>query len=94
MTNLVRNMRVSDSLISTYISTRCRGFEELKKLNTSFSREKLRMESDEDMLTLQQLLNAVLQGAVYRVYGKEEDAEEVRAGFIKKIDIIRRGAEK
>lgn len=94
MTNLVRNMRVSDSLISTYISTRCRGFEELKKLNTSFSREKLRMESDEDMLTLQQLLNAVLQGAVYRVYGKEEDAEAVRAGFIKKIDIIRRGAEK
>ena len=94
LTNLVRNLRVSDSLISTYISTRCNGFSEIKELTASFSREKLRLESDEEMLSLQQLLNSVLQSAVYRIYGKEEDVEAVRTDLVRKTDIIRRGAEK
>jgi hypothetical protein len=94
LSNMVQSMRVSDSLISTYITTRCKGFAEINDLYRSFSRTGLKFDSDSDMLALQQILNAILKPEIYKIYAEGIGIEEVRADYLRKLEIIRLGAEK
>ena len=89
--NLVKNIRANDNLISDYLINRFKGFDELKKLCSSYSREKFRFNSDEDMNALQQILNSILKNSVFKIFCQDENIESVKADFMRKLEIVKRG---
>ena len=90
--NLVINMHENDSLVAEYLSTRCKGFTEMRELYGSLSRENLRFRSDEDVIALQQILNDILKDALFQIYVNNEDFEAARGAFARKLAIIECGA--
>ena len=90
--NIVKNMRVSDSLISEYMVNRFKGCDEFTAFTSSYSRDNLRFPEDEDVIALQQILNGIIRSAVFKIYAEDESIESVKREFARKLDIIRQGA--
>ena len=90
--NLFKNLKANDSLISDYLANRFDGDDEIKNLSKSFDREQLRFKSDEDVELLKQILTQLLKNAIFNVYVNGKQVEEVRKNFLRKIEIIKKGA--
>lgn len=89
--NLVKNIRANDSLISDYMINRFKGFSELEKLSSNYSRKNFRFDTDEDIEALQQILNQILKNSAFRLFVKEDSIENVKADFMRKLEIVKQG---
>lgn len=91
--NLLRSLRANDDLISDYLLNRFNGFEELNKISKQYSTENLRFKSSEDVEYLSQILTQLLKNAIFNYFVTDIDYITVRKTFLRKLEIIKSGAE-
>ncbi len=90
---LIRNLRANDDLVSEYMCNRFHGIDEFKDSYKQFDRRKLRFQSDEDLELITQILTGILKNALFNLFAMEEDYAAVKDTYLKKIEIIKLGAE-
>lgn len=90
--NLMLSMRSGGTLVNEYMRSRFSGFEKLRDITSEYSRENFRFKSDDDMRSLQQLLDAALLGTLFKYYVCERELEPLRDEYRLKLAIIEQGA--
>lgn len=92
--NLIYMSKCSGSLAAVYLESRYKGFEPVHEIPGKVDGGRYRFQSEEDMLRLQQILNAVTKMSIKELYVYDVAPEKVRESFSRKLEIIRLGAEK
>lgn len=90
--NLIRNIKANDELVADYLINRFNGFTQIRELTLSFRRDNLKYTSDEDVECLSQILTQVLKNAVFNVFVKNREIDEVRKNYLHKLKLIKSGA--
>lgn len=90
--NLIKSLKVNDSLVSEYMFNRFKGFSQFDDMIHYYSRDNLKFKSDEDVEYLSQILSQVLKNALFQFYAMGQEYEKVKSGFLRKIEIIKSGA--
>lgn len=89
---LARNLKTNDGLVSDYLTNRFNGISDYKDSFKSYSRAKLRYQSDEDFELLMQMLTGMLKNALFNLYVVGMDRETVRRNYLRKLEILSTGA--
>lgn len=92
--NLFKNLRANDDLVSEYMINRFEGFEFFKELPATFNTDNLRFKSESDVKDLSNILIQVLKNAVFNIFVGDEDLQSARKSFLRKLEIIKKGAVK
>ncbi len=90
--NLIKSLKVNDSLVSEYIFNRFKGFSHCNDMTQYYSRDNLKFKSDEDVECLSQILSQTLKNALFEFYAKGQEYEKVKSDFLRKLEIIKSGA--
>ena len=90
--NLIKSLKVNDSLVSEYILNRFKGFSHFDDISQYYSRDNLNFKSDEDVKYLSQILSNALKNALFDFYVLGQEYEKVKSGFLRKLEIIKSGA--
>ncbi len=90
--NLIKSLKVNDSLVSEYIFNRFKGFSDFNDMTQYYSRDNLKFKSDEDVECLSEILSQVLKNALFEFYAMGQEYEKVKLGFLRKLEIIKAGA--
>ena len=89
---LMKNLRANDDLVSEYLTNRFRGIDEFKEQSKKYSRENLRFPDDRDYELFSQILNSVLKNALFDYYVTDQPYEQVKSDYLRKLEILKRGA--
>lgn len=90
--NLFKNLKANDDLISDYILNRFEGTSQIFNGFDSVIKDNLRFKSDEEIHSLSLILTLILKNAVFNLFVKNDEPEDVREEFMRKIRIIKAGA--
>lgn len=90
--NLFKNLKANDDLISDYILNRFEGTSRIFIGFDSVIKDNLRFKNDEDIHSLSLILTLILKNAVFNLFVKNDEPENVREEFRRKIRIIKAGA--
>ncbi len=90
--NLIKSLKVNDSLVSEYILNRFKGFSQCDDMLQYYGRDNLKFKSDEDVKALSQILSYVLKNSLWEFYVMGQEYEKVKSGFLRKLEIIKLGA--
>ena len=90
--NLIKSLKVNDSLVSEYIFNRFKGFSDFNDMTQCYGRDNLKFKSDEDVGCLSEILSQVLKNALFEFYAMGQEYEKVKASFLRKLEIIKAGA--
>lgn len=90
--NLFKNLKANDDLISDYILNRFEGIPRIYKGFDSVIKDNLRFKNDEEIHSLSLILTLILKNAVFNLFVKNEEPENVKEEFMRKIRIIKAGA--
>lgn len=90
--NLIKSLKVNDSLVSEYIFNRFKGFSDFNDMTQYYSRDNLKFKSDKDVECLSEILSQVLKNALFEFYAMGQEYEKVKSGFLRKLEIIKAGA--
>lgn len=86
------NIYAENTLVSEYISKRCSGFREIDELMEQLSRKNLKNQGDDFFKVLVNILITVLLHSLMDFFEKDKNYESVEVDFLKKVDIIKKGA--
>lgn len=90
--NLFKNLKANDDLISDYMVNRFEGFSEMLIKPENVFTDNLRYKEPEDINSLSLILILILKNAIFNYFVKNENLEDVREEFMRKIRIIKTGA--
>lgn len=90
--NLIKSLKVNDSLVSEYILNRFKGFSHCDDILQYYDRDNLKFKSDEDIKCLSQILSYVLKNSLWEFYAMGQEYEKVKLSFLRKLEIIKSGA--
>ena len=94
MRNIVDSFKANDDLVSEYLKNRFNMALTNNEIYTMVDRQNLKFQDNESVKCLIEILTQVLKNAIFDVFVAGSDREEVRERLIKKIDIIKQGADK
>lgn len=89
---LMRSLRANNDLVSEYIMNRFKGLSEFRGCFRRFSRDGLRYRDNHDYELLTQILNGMLKNAAFNFYVMEQELENVRGDYRRKLEILKTGA--
>lgn len=90
--NLFKNLKANDDLISDYLVNRFEGFSETLIKPENVIADNLRYKDSEDINSLSLILMLILKNAIFNYFVKNENLEDVREKFMRKIKILKSGA--
>ncbi|MCD8025463.1 MAG: TetR family transcriptional regulator [Clostridiales bacterium] len=93
--NLFKNIKANDDLFSDYMFNRFNGFDgigRMEKITDFLNKDKLKFKQDEDVEFLTQILSQVLKEAIFNVFVVENNAEDEKKIYLRKLEIIKAGA--
>ncbi len=91
--NLVRGIKANDNLISEYLFSRFDGDGIMCGIYLKYNTANLRFKSEEDVKHLSQILTQLLKNAIFNYFVSGESYEKVYSSYIRKIEILKQGAE-